>query len=134
MRIFCFFALIFLLSNCTTSVSYERVIQNDSSYDIWIINPNVSDNCPVFFQDSILVFSNTSQVLEFTTENNGDVSDFSDCPSVCLDNLGSRINNHDSLSLAVSLQATSNNWLYALQPGESGSCECELTITDAGIN
>ena len=138
MRVLCFFALLFLLFNCSPpSVSYERIIENNSSYDIWVINPTT--NCDGFseigFQDSILVLSNTRQVLELTTENNGDVSNFSDCPSVCLDNIDSRINNHDSLGLAASLQATNNNWQYTvLQPGESGSCECELTITDAGIN
>jgi hypothetical protein len=140
MRVLCFFALLFLLFNCSPpSVSYERIIENNSSYDIWIINPDTTRNCTGFsdiaFQDSVLIPSNTRRTLEYTSERNTAVSDYVDCPSLCLQTLDSRISNHDSLSLTASLEATNSNWQYTvLQPGESGSCECELTITDADIN
>jgi hypothetical protein len=139
MRILCLFALLFLLFNCSPpSVSYERIIENNSSYDIWVINPAPID-CEVIseigFQDSILVLSNTRRVIESFRENSVAVRHYADCPFLCLQTLDSRISNHDSLSLTASLQATNSNWQYTvLEPGDYGSCECELTITDADIN
>jgi hypothetical protein len=140
MRILCLFALLFLLFNCTPpSISYERIIENNSSYDIWLINPNSTTNCNGFigigFQDSILVPSNTRRVLEFSSERNASVNDYTSCPFICLDSMNTRISNHDSLSLTSSLEASNTNWEYrVLQSGESGSCECEFTITDTDIN
>lgn len=140
MKILCLFALLFLLFNCSPpSVSYERIIENNSSYDIWLINPNVTANCTGFtnigFQDSVLVPSNTSRIIESSSERNASVSDYDACPSLCLDVINSRISNHDSLNLTVSLESTNTNWAYrVIQSGESGSCECQLTLTDADIN
>ncbi|WMX12325.1 MULTISPECIES: hypothetical protein [unclassified Aureispira] len=130
MKIICFFVLFFLLFNCTPpSVTYDRIIENNSSYDIWVNPPN---NC---FQDSILIPSNTHRILEGTIERNGSVNNFRDCPSICIDTAGTSISNHDSLSLNFVLEPTHPNWQYrVVQPGESGSCECRITITDADIN
>jgi hypothetical protein len=140
MRILCFFALLFLLFNCSPpSVSYERIIENNSSYDIWLINTNTTMNCNAFvdisFQDSILIPSNTRRIVESSSERNGSVGDYSDCPFICVDSINTMISNHDSLSLTAPLEASNANWQFTvLQPGESGSCKCELTITDADIN
>lgn len=139
MRILCFFAIVFLLYNCTpNSITYERILKNDSSYDIWVIDPNPTSTCNLSterFQDSILIPSNTQYILEALSEDNGSVDTYSDCPFLCFDNLNSSISNHDSLSLTASLAPSNNNWEYSvIHPGSSGSCECKLTITDADIN
>lgn len=140
MKNLCLFALLFLLFNCSPpNVSYERIFENNSSYDIWLINPSATANCTDFtdigFQDSVLVPSNTSKVIESSYDRNASVSDYADCPSLCLGVVSSRISNHDSLSLNASLEDSNTDWAYrVINSGESGSCECQLTITDADIN
>jgi hypothetical protein len=141
MKVLCLFALLFLLFNCSPpSVTYKRTINNNSSYDIWLINPDTVANCVgglvlITIQDSILVPSNTSRTFESSEERNASVNDYAGCPVLCLDTINTRISDHDSLNLIAPLESTNSNWQYTvLNPGESGSCECQLSITDADIN
>lgn len=133
MKAFCFFILLFLLYNCTPpSITYNRIIENNSNYDIWLSNSNFSTGC---IQDSVLVPSNTQYILDFSLDRNASVNDYTDCPMVCIDTVNTRISDHDSLNLAFPLESTNTNWQYrVIQSGESGECECRLTITDADIN
>ena len=140
MKFLSIFAILFLLVSCDRDrlVSYNRIIDNYSSYDIWFIVPNNTNICDF---DSILVPSNTEYTLEgFNSPQNSNISvfEYEDCPFICIDSLNSKISNHDSLHLDITIGATSLNWQYIRGRGNSilgpdGQCDCLLYITDNDI-
>lgn len=139
MKFLIFVCFLVSLASCEPNVEYKRIIQNDSDYDIWIINPfggppsNSSDCRRVTF-DSIAIARKTSYSIEGGTVNQS-VDFFSNCPILCLDTLNSRVHNRDSLELSISLYPTNSDWKYAvLQPGDNGACECRLIISNSDIN
>lgn len=134
--------MIFLVffSSCDTNVTYKRIIQNDSDYDIWVINPShipnatSASNCGAFEFDSISIARKTSYTIEGATTDQS-VGFFSDCPIFCLDTLESRIHNQDSLALNKSLYSTNSDWEYTVfQAGHNGACECRLIVNNDDIN
>lgn len=133
MKIFYFFGLAFLISSCTPfSSSYLRIIENNSSYDIWIIDTNSTSNCNA---DSLLISANGTSIVDGIFDRNSNVNNYRNCPIICFEAVSARISNHDSLSLDLNLESTSSNWTYrVIQSGQSEECDCKLTITDADIN
>lgn len=148
-----FILFLFLFTGCErvfntdTLKTYTRSIANNSSYDIWLINPDSMDNCGSSLFDSVLVASGTDYEVEILSNEGASrnsnllTEDYEDCPSICLDSLNSRINGHDSLQLTISLQGRSLGWVYWNNSGgmspisfPSGECACYLVITDDDIN
>ncbi|WMX12324.1 hypothetical protein [Aureispira sp. CCB-E] len=136
-----FFLIITSFISCEKTTDYKRIIQNDSDYDIWIINPyyraldstNTFTECREIVLDSIAVARKTSYVLEVVNTNRS-VDFHADCPFICLDTLETRIHNRDSLRLNINLYPSDSNWVYTVfQEGEKGSCECRLIITNSSI-
>jgi hypothetical protein len=140
MKFLAIISFLVFFSSCEPNVQYKRIIQNDSDYDIWVLNPshipNVTSasNCAAFEFDSISVARKTSYTIEVATINQL-VDFFSDCPMLCLDTLESNIHNQDSLELNKSLYSTNPDWEYTVfQAGNNGDCECRLIITNDDIN
>jgi hypothetical protein len=126
---------LFLLVSCDPIVQYDRFIQNDSNHGIWIISPDSFNSCGSPSFDSILIPSNTSYKLEEYGEIAGRLSQFEDCAHICTDTLNTSITTNDSLELAFGLESGNPLWEYRIiKPGQTGSCECRLTITDTDIN
>jgi len=149
-----FILLLFLLVGCDIPLfnpgqltSYTRSIDNYSSHDIWLINPNVTGNCDSSTFDSILVISGTRYEVEILSNTDASRNpnllkeDYEDCPSICLDSLNARIHGHNSLKLNISLREINPEWVYYDEVGgmaplqfSSGGCACLLVITDDDIN
>jgi hypothetical protein len=124
MKILYVFCILFLCISCDIDHSYSRTVINNSSYDIWLIN----DRC--FEDDSILIVSNSSQIISFNWTYGGYKRIFTSCRDNCLDSLNSRIDSHDSLSLTMPVEIETN-W-----ENEIGNyyCWCKYTFDDSGIN
>lgn len=127
-------SLSLLLISCDPETSYEQVIENHSSYDIWLINNDpVASSCGEL-NDSILLQSMSSFFLrdEFGL---GNPSVYKGCSDWCLiDSIDTRIEGNSALKLSYPLNVNAN-WEYEeLSKGNSYKCECRLTITDADIN
>lgn len=130
-------ALALLLTNCTTKTKYEKIIQNNSSHDIWLIHDQMANYCMTTLAfDSILVPRNTNLAIVSVSSAGVDVDHFSDCNFMCNDSLDTRIDTHDSLKLNFTINTKTPRWLYSvsIQDGAARECECRLTITDADIN
>jgi hypothetical protein len=140
MKFLSFFVVLFLLVSCDRDrlTSYNRIIDNDSSYDVWFISPSFTNSCDF---DSVLIPRDTEYILEgFNSAENSNISvfEYENCPSICIDSLNSKISNHDSLHLDITIGATSLNWQYIRGRGNSilgpdGQCDCLLYITDNDI-
>lgn len=132
MRLFTFLLLSLGLMSCDPSVSYTKTIDNHSSYDIWLIDPNEGAT----FQDSILIPHNSSYKLFYYEDIGGNVSLFENCTYYPedIDSISTRIDGFDSLDLDFAINPTAN-WEYSIiKPGRNGSCECRLLITNTDIN
>ncbi len=121
-----------ILISCDPAVSYTKIIDNHSSYDLWLIDPSEAAT----FQDSVLIPHNSSfQILRYE-DIGGKVNFFEDCkyyPEES-DSMITRIEGNDTLNLDFTINSNAN-WIYSvLKTGRNGSCECRLLITDNDIN
>lgn len=138
MKLLLFTLVLISFMSCEPTVEYKRIIQNDSDYDIWIMNPyftgNFETSCRNILLDSVAIARKTSYTLEVQTSYRS-TDFFNDCPFICLDTLNTRIHNRDTLSLRTELYPSDPKWEYkALQAGDNGACECRLVITNSDIN
>lgn len=132
-------AVLFLLVSCDKDrlVHYQRVVINQSDYDIWLVHPDTLNACNF---DSVLIASKTEYELERfdpPQRTRQSVDDYKDCPFVCMDSLTSRISGHDSLQLNVSTRGGTSSWVYSrgiTGLGQNGTCACYLTIDNTDIN
>ncbi len=126
------FAL-FIFTSCDPAVKYDRIIENQSSYDIWIYTDSSYMGYPPFVKDSILIKSQqVSHIVDI--HKIGRVTDFEDC-TVAEGALAAVIDQFDSLELDLDL-SSNENWTYTvIEEGtfKSGVCECRLIITDGDI-
>lgn len=132
MRIFTFLLLSTVLMSCDPSVSYTKIIDNNSSYDLWLIDQSEGAT----FQDSVLIPHNSSFELLRYVDFGGNVSAFENCTYYPedADSISTRIEGIDSLNLGFAINSTAN-WVYSIiKPGRNGACECHLLITDNDIN
>ena len=129
--------LFMLLISCDHDVHYSKTIINDSSHDIWIINPNPLAPCTNPSFDSTLVVKNTIYNYENSRYYDAVTTDFEDCRVImCTDTLQSRIATNDSLQLSFVIDRNAN-WEYTESKGFTPAltdCECSLRIIDADIN
>ena len=67
------------MTSCDPFVSYDKIILNNSSYDIWLIKKDTSAilNFP---QDSVLLVSNESLLLGSALDIGGSLDNYVSCP------------------------------------------------------
>ena len=120
-----------VLSSCDPGVSYERIIENNSSYDIWV---KTSDNgYPGFTQDSFLISKNSEQVISIYS-GSGQTFEFENC-GMADSTIYSGIYNNDTLMISINLNGESN-WIFSVLNKtfkQGGECECKLKLTDNEI-
>ncbi|BDS11394.1 hypothetical protein [Aureispira anguillae] len=123
--------LYLLIVSCTKH-SYERIIENNSSYDIWLKIDRGSCNgfdLVTSSHDSVLVLSQTSFTVDAERHSGILASRFTSCVP-CIDTIHTQINGHDSLNLRFPI-TTDKNWEMMLT---NNHCECKLTLEDSDIN
>lgn len=132
-RLFMGIILLFLVA-CDPAVYYEKIIQNDSSYDIWLTK---SDNAAVteLLQDSVLLLSKQQLVLTLDSDIGGSLDQYESCPLYPFpsDTLFTRIEGNSDLTLNFVIDENAD-WNYTvIEPGKNGEAECRLVITDEDV-
>lgn len=128
----CLMSITFLLmTSCDPDVTYSKIIQNDSEFDIAIsVIGGRTFEYPI---DSFHIKKQSEEtIMEY--RGLGRVSDYEDC-SIYADSLLSQIINSDSLTLNVDLNNQSN-WTYSIIDkffGGGGSCECRIILKNEHI-
>lgn len=120
-----------LLSGCDPGVSYERIVENNTSHDIWI--KKTGNLFPEFEQDSVSIPKNSEQVISIYS-GLGHTFEFENCGVPDNTILGGIIYN-DTLQIAKDLN-TESNWIFSVLEQtfkQGGECECRLKLTDADI-
>jgi hypothetical protein len=129
--------MLLISSSCQHDSHYTKAILNDSSHDIWVINPHPLATCLNTSFDSTLVLKNSIYRYENQRYYDQAATDFEDCSIImCTDTLQSRIATNDSLQLSFVIERNAN-WEYSEEKGFTPaitSCDCTLRITDADIN
>lgn len=129
------FASLALLTSCDPGVTFNGIIQNDSSYDLQvIIYPDTPRNWYFNYADDSLVVTSSEQRTVFEYSGLGQNSDFETCDAET-DSIIVRVVGNDSLNLNLNA-ANADNWHFwriksSFQDG--GECECRLIITDQMI-
>jgi len=127
MKLFYLISILFLCISCDIWYSYDRIVENNSIYDVWLISPNGGCSGLV---DSILIPSNSSQTIDIGGHYGGLSNIYTSCPRFCTDTINSRIDTHDSLSLSFPIDRNTNWQITVKKDG----CTCHLIINDSDIN
>lgn len=126
--------ILFILVSCDPAVKYHKIIQNNTSYDIWLIR---NDTTEVFANllDSVLVQSGSEFLLVEDADIGGVLEQYRNCPFYPEpeDTIKSRIEGNDSLKLSFVIDANANWKYYILEPGRNGTCHCRLLINPEDI-
>ena len=128
--IFSFFTISII--SCDPGVKYDKIIQNDSDFDLLIIaypeSRFSSDN--LFKDDSILIYKNTvTSILEVS--GLGQTFEYEDCNTYA-DSIVTKIIGNDALHLTIDLSDKSN-WTFSILDRTykgGGTCECRVKITN----
>jgi len=131
--------VIILLTSCYPNTYHELVFQNDSSYDIWVIENHyyIVDSIP-YDTDSTYVKSGTEEVFDVASGEVVTLADFDTCLKHIRQHkfLSCVVANNDSLEVQIDMNDP-NNWVntvFEVRRKGSGSCECRITIDDTDIH
>lgn len=126
--------LVLLCSSCDPGVSYRRVLQNDSSYDL-VVTPLDSNRSlwGLEFGDSLTIpVGEAANLIE--SNGLGVVSDYEDCyPRI--DSIQVQIASAPSLGLNFEIN-DNTLWNYIVISEDKyggGECECRMVILDEHI-
>ena len=131
--IFYFLILIVLtiLTSCDPGVSYSKIIQNDSDYDIII---SVHNGESYYYSiDSLYVVKHSEETI-MAYSGLGQTFEFEDC-NIYADSLTSQIANNDSLKLILDLNDQSN-WNFSILNEtfkSGGTCECRIILKNEDV-
>lgn len=120
------------LSSCDPGVGYNRVLQNDSQYDIELrIHKKNSSSCQyVYLSDSIIVDKKSEKIL-YSYNGLGQTFEFDNCET-CADSIVLKVAGNPSLKSTVDLNDP-NEWTFRVLKKtfkSGGICECRLIMTD----
>lgn len=131
-KLWCYSIIFFsgiAFSGCDPLTSYQRVIENNSSHDIWIYtNQNVLNDIQI---DSFLIEKNSEKTIaELTTK--GDLEEFENC-GLADSMITASVVSDSFMVLNKDLNAKGSWSFTVLEEGlsTSGDCECRLSIYDA---
>lgn len=132
--LFSFIALV-MLSSCDPGVTYHKVIENQSDYDMVLyVYPKPVERWHFEYQfDSITIYHH-SEVAIAEYSSIGQNSQFEGCDTKT-DSIVTSIIGADSLRLNLNL-VDSTLWTYKRirqLARDAGECECRIVITNADI-
>ena len=125
---------ILLFSACDPGVSYSKVIQNNSKYDISLYTDTAYAETYAMYNFDTIVIEKHSIVVIASEQGIGTTNGFSSC-CIFNDSLNYKIIGFDSLYLNLDLNDCSN-WVFDVidkSAGGGGVCECRIKITDSMI-
>lgn len=125
------FSIVFY--GCDQSTQHQKLVINNSDYDLIIIPGNASADLVGYVSDSIFVGRHSREAI-FDMRQISRLKEYKGC-STFTDSLRAVIVGNDSLHLTLDLKDGSN-WKYFIlkkELGGGGSCECQIGITNADI-
>jgi hypothetical protein len=128
---FIFIASLFvtLLISCDPGVDYSRIVQNSSSYDLFLIHEFDS------IYDTAIIEKN-SEYSVYAWDAIGRTSEYENCHPEQLGSFSLKVIGYDSLNIVIDL----NNptlWTFSVLDktvNGGGKCECRIIISDFDIN
>ena len=137
LRVFFVFSFIIIsFVSCDPGVKYDKVIQNDSDFDLLIvIYPDSKSGDESFFKNDSIVISRKSVSSIFESSGLGQTFEYEDCNTYA-DSIVTKIIGNESLDLSIDLNDESN-WIFSIIDRsfkDGGTCECRVRITNDMIN
>ena len=135
LRAMLFVCLICLLNSCDPGVSYSRVIQNESGYDLqFLVYPAQNSTCWTVLESDTIIVNKHSVKTIGAFSGLGQTFEFENC-DLCADSINGKVVNNDTLSLILDLNNRAG-WNFSILKKtfkQGGTCECRIKITDEMI-
>lgn len=128
-----FFALFtIILTACDPGVKYNKVVQNDSDFDltIYIYPESIVGDGSFYTFDSVQINNHTETSI-FEYSGLGQTFEFEDCNTFA-DSIFARVIGIDTLDYVINLNDKSK-WIFSILDKtykEGGVCECRAIITN----
>ena len=127
--------LTFLFTSCDPAVEYQRVVQNNSDYDVKVLRGIGSwymDGIDTIYipTDTLTIYKNTSEAI-FEFAGIGGVYDFEDCASIT-DSMPMLVCYDDSVKIIPDINKM-DYWNFQLTKeykNGGGICECRIVLTN----
>ena len=127
--------LSFLIVSCDPAVEYDKIVQNNSDYDVqvlrgigyWYLNGTDTVYTPI---DTLTVKKNSSRVI-FHELGIGSVYDYQDC-QLFIDSMPLLVYYSDSIKIIPNIHKM-NHWDYNIikkYKNRGGVCECRMILTN----
>jgi hypothetical protein len=128
-----FYALFtIILTACDPGVKYNKVVQNDSDFDITVyIYPESKVGDGSFYEFDSLQINNHTEASIYEVSGLGQTFEYEDCNTYA-DSILARIIGNDTLDLNINLNDKSQ-WIFSVLDKtfkQGGTCECRVRITN----
>ena len=128
-----FFTLLtIILSACDPGVGYNKVIQNDSDFDLMIyIYPDTKVGYKSFYKFDSLQINNHTESSIYEYSGLGQTIEFEDCNTYA-DSIFAKVIQNDTMDYKINLNEKSN-WIFSILDKsfkKGGTCECRIRITN----
>ncbi len=115
-----------MMLGCDPVVYYDKIVENESSYDIWLIQND---------SDTTLLQSNSEVIVHSELDISQTLNQYEDCPRYpeTGDTIRTRINGVDTLNEFIITEGS--NWQFIIEDSRGGSksAECKIIITDSDL-
>jgi hypothetical protein len=133
--ILCIALFAIILTACDPGVKYNKVVQNDSDFDITVyIFPESKVGDGSFYKyDSIRINNHTEESI-YEVSGLGQTFEYDDC-STYADSIFARVTGNDTLDIEFDLNDKSQ-WVFSILDEsfkDGGLCECRVIITNEMI-
>jgi hypothetical protein len=128
-----FFALFsIILTACDPGVKYNKVVQNDSDFDITVyIYPESKVGDGSFYKFDSLQINNHTEASIYEISGLGQTFEYEDCNTYA-DSIFARVRENDTLDFNINLNDKSQ-WFFSILNKtykEGGTCECRVKVTN----
>lgn len=127
--------LTIILSSCDPGVSYDKVVENTSDYDLIVrVYPDSNDYRHFYYETNSFFIAKHSQVTIAGYHHIGEVGEFKGCDTYA-DSIMVEIPEYDSLALTLELNQPINWTFHRLEKsiGGGGVCECRIIVSNNNI-
>jgi len=129
---FIFSCLTVFLLSCDPGVKYDKIIENDSDYDLLVIvYPDSKSGASTFFKGDSSVINKKTLTSIFEYSGFGQTFEYEDC-NTHADSIITKIVGYENLNLSIDLN-DELNWTFSILDRtfkDGGTCECRVTITN----
>jgi hypothetical protein len=127
-----FFALFTItLTACDPGVKYNKVVQNDSDFDLMLyIYPESIVGDGAFYEFDSLQINSHSKASIYEVSGLGQTFEYEDCNTYA-DSIFAKVSGNDTLYLNINLNDRSQ-WIFTVLDKsfkQGGTCECRVMIT-----